>query len=351
MERSAGPPGEAIGDGSSGDLTAYLGVVLDEIDDEVRRLRRTGVFTAQAEHDLEQSFARFTPSGGRPGTELADALEALEATTFIDPVVPVSSQRSGGALVKRAVRSGGLWYVGWITTQVSQFASATSRWSRVVSEELERLAEQLDATTTTPPPAIRFDWAHRADAWWVAEALSAFAHARGPVLHAACADGWLLGRLVEAGVEAYGLDDQGPAVERALEQGLDVRTGRLDAHLRDLREGQLHGVILSGLVETWTAERRDRLVELFLRGLAPSATLVIHSVSPSGWAAVDAPPTADLSPGRPLRATSWSYLLESAGFQVRIHEGTTGGTGDAADYLIVAARGRARHERSRVVAG
>jgi hypothetical protein len=299
------------------------------------------VFTAQAEHQLEQAFARFSPSGGRSGTELADALDALEATTFIDPVVPISSERSGGAFIKRAVRTGGLWYVGWVTTQVSQFASATSRWSRVVSQELERLAGQLDAVTSPAPPTVRFGWAHHAEAWWVPEAVRALEGVRGPVLHTACGDGWLLRILTGAGLESYGLDDHGPAVEQAVGRDLDGRIGQLDDHLGDLREGELGGAVLSGVVETWTAPRRTRLVEGLIRALAPSATLIIHSVSTSRWVADDAPPSADLSPGHPLRATSWVHVLEEAGFGVRVLEGAAGpGTTGPADYLVLGRRGR-----------
>ena len=41
----------------------------------------------------------------------------------------------------------------------------------------------------------------------------------------------------------------------------------------------------------------------------------MHSVSRQAWEAADAPPEADLAPGRPLRPESWCRLLEQGGYE------------------------------------
>jgi len=51
----------------------------------------------------------------------------VDAATFVDPVVPVDSERAAGAVVKKGMRTLLLWYIGWVTHQISQFASAVSR--------------------------------------------------------------------------------------------------------------------------------------------------------------------------------------------------------------------------------
>ena len=93
----------------------------------------------------------------------------------------------------------------------------------------------------------------------------------------------------------------------------------------------LDGVVLSGVVDAMATPERDALVALVADRLAPDGVLVVHSLSPSGWAAEDAPPEADLVAGHPLRPGTWAHVLR--GWTVEVIGGPT-----AADYLVVATR-------------
>jgi len=89
---------------SDSDEDAYLARVLSEIEAEVRAKRASGELPARVERELDELFLEFSPSpGARPG--LHDALRMVDAATFIDPVVPVGSAKSGGAVVKKGLRS------------------------------------------------------------------------------------------------------------------------------------------------------------------------------------------------------------------------------------------------------
>jgi len=309
---------------------AYLDEVMAEIDAAVRRRRQSGDLPMRVERELDQLFLRHAPLGGRGGS-LEEPLRLVDAAVFVDPVVPVASKKSGGALVKRGVRQLTLWYVGYITQQVGQFASAVSRSLHMIDQQLQELADRLDAETAPPPEVIEVP-SQGEGSWWVDAALRALAGTPGRVLHAAAGDGWLVRLLAEGGVDAYGVDPRPDRVEAA--QGtLDLREEQLAEHLRAMEPGALSALVLTGVVEGMTAGQRGHFLDLALGRLGPRGRLVLHSASPAWWQADDAPPEADLSAGRPLRRASWEHLLDRHGFRVSADDGPA-----ALDYLVVAAR-------------
>ncbi len=160
-----------------------------------------------------------------------------------------------------------------------------------------------------------------ADAWWVEPALAALAKAPGRMLHAACGDGWLVRRIVDAGVDAYGVDPRTPIVDIAELDALDLRSETVPDHLRAVAAAGLGGIVLSGTVEGMAGGERSELLRAVGTRLAPEGTLVIHSVGRPTWEAADAPYEADLAPGRPLRAASWCHLLEEHGYTASAQDG------------------------------
>jgi hypothetical protein len=189
----------------------FLVRVMAEIDEEVRVRRASGDLPARIERELDELFLQFSPVAGRSGS-LREALRMVDSATFIDPVVPIASSKSGGAVVKRGLRQLSLWYVGYVTHQVSQFATAVSRTLHLVTEELRAVREQLDAQRIPPADVVDVPWAHGPDAWWVPSALRALGAAPGRVLHSACGDGWLVEACEQHGIDAYGVDPR-PATE------------------------------------------------------------------------------------------------------------------------------------------
>ena len=133
------------------------------------------------------------------GGDLGDALRMVDAATFIDPVVPVESERAAGAYVKKGVRSLLLWYVGWLTHRMSQSASAVSRALHIVDDRLQELERRVDTQRVPSAGVVEFSGSSGPGAWWADPAAAAVAKVPGRVLHAACGDGWLVRRMLEAG--------------------------------------------------------------------------------------------------------------------------------------------------------
>jgi hypothetical protein len=170
-------------------------------------------------------------------------------------------------------------------------------------------------------------------AWWAEPALAALAKAPGRVLHAACSDGWLVRRIVDSGLDAYGIDPRAPVVDAAELGALDLRDEHVSEHLRAVAAAGLGGIVLSGTVEGMAGGERTNLLAAIGTRLAPGGTLVIHSVGRTAWEADDAPYGADLAPGRPLRSDTWCRLLEESGYTVAAQIGP-----DRSDYLVTAVR-------------
>jgi hypothetical protein len=308
----------------------YLAQVMVEIDEEVRRRRASGDLPPRLERELDELFLEHSPVAGRGGG-LDQALRLVDGAAFIDPVVPISSNKSGGAVVKKGLRTLNLWYIGYVTHQVSQFAAAASRSLHLVDDQLSELRRRLDAQQVPPAGIVEAEWASGPGAWWVPAATDALVRARGRVLHAAAGDGWLVRELVDKGADAYGVDPRPLPVEVGYRDGTDLREDGVLEHLRAVGGAGLGGIVLTGLVDGMATGERRQLLDLLCDRLAPDGTLVLHSLSPSGWASPEAPPEADLSPGRPLRPSTWPHLLATFGFEAAVTEGPSG-----SDYLVTA---------------
>jgi hypothetical protein len=326
---------EQANPGEPEDNRAYLARVMNEIDEEVRARRASGDLPPRIERELDELFLAFSPVGGRTGG-LREALRMVDQATFIDPVVPVASAKSGGAMVKRGLRQLSLWYVGYVTHQVSQFATAVSRSLHLVSEDLDDMRRRLDGQRVPPAPVVEVQWAHHRGAWWVPAALKALGGAPGRVLHAAAGDGWLVDACRDAGIDAYGVDPGRDVDDRSDVGTLDLRREPVASHIAATQSAALGGIVLTGVVEALAPGERAQLLELVGDRLAPDGVVVVHSLSPAEWAAADLPVEADLAVGHPLRPETWAHLFGQLGFEVEVTSGASaGGAGSARDYVVV----------------
>jgi hypothetical protein len=308
-----------------------VGMVMAEIEEDVRNRRAVGDLSTARDRELDELFQAHSPSGG--GGALADALERVDRAVFVNPVVPIDSNRKAGAVVKRAMRSASLWYVGWLTHQINQFASATSRSLHLIERRLDDQEVMIEDQRIPQAEVVEFAGIHGPDAWWVDAAISAVVKAPGRILHAACDDGWLVRAVAAAGGDSYGVDPRGSRVLPGLSGVTDLQVANLAEHLRAVAPGSLGAVVLSGVVDGMAGTERNHLLRLISGRLAANGVLVVHSVTTTSWGSPDAPTEADLSPGRPLRGASWCRLLDRSGYDAVLRMGP-----DAADYLVTAVR-------------
>ncbi len=307
---------------------AYLARVMAEIEEEVARRRSAGDLPAVAEHELDELFLRYSTVAGRGGN-LRAVLRAVDASAFIDPVVPIASAKAGGAAIKKSLRSLNFWYTSWITQQVSQFGSAVARALHLADERLSAAEQRLDAQRVLPALVVEHPEVHGPSAWWVSDVLDHLSDVKGRVVHAACGDGWLVQALLEHGVDAYGVDPRPGKVDRAELEGVDLREEPFLEHLRAVSQNGLGAIVLSGVVDGMTNGEREQLLELVTDRLASGGRFVVHSLSPAGWASDEAPAEVDFASGHPYRAAVWERFLPFAGFETSVRSGPAG-----IDYLV-----------------
>lgn len=289
--------------------------VLVEIDEEVARRRAAGEIPPGLEHELDATFARFSPAP-TSGSDAASLIAAAERTAFVDVDVPTESGLPGGPVLKKALRKGMAWYLRYLAQQTSAFNAAAVRALRSADERLTAL-EQLSPAAS---PHLRAALGSRDPApvpdELVELAVATFRDATGRVLVADAGDGGAVAALVATGVDAYGVEPRRTAANRALAAGLDVRTGEVGDHLGGVAAGVLGGAVLSDVVDRLPAAAALALAEAVATALAPGAALLVRSTSPSAWARGLDPVAADLSPGRPLASATWTVVLAGLGLEV-----------------------------------
>jgi hypothetical protein len=344
----------------------YLAEVMADIDAEVKRRRASGDLPAGLERELDELFLEFSPVGMQGKARLRETLALVDGAAYVDTAVPVLSNRAVGVYVKRAIRKSTSWYMNFVVHQIVRFAWSVSRMLHLVVDHIDDLEATVDAMRAPELPESAVPTVDAGTSWWAPTAIDAVRGVRGRVLHGECGNGSLVEALVGAGIDAYGVEPSEPAVEPGIERGLDVRAESVLDHLQVVGEEALGAIILSGSVQWLYANERDRLVRLAAGRLAVGGVLVLASATPEGWQRSAPSLVTDLAPGRPLHATTWSYLLAGYGVHsVAVHTGgedgrlakVSGTDGDAAainaaidavnelvlgpaEYVLVAARER-----------
>jgi len=133
------------------------------------------------------------------------------------------------------------------------------------------------------------------------------------VLDLGCGRGEFLALLVEAGIEARGIDADADMVAYARGEGLNVDQGDALAALEKLDDGSLGGVFAAQLLEHLPPPALVRLLELSARKLRPGGVLVAETINPISPLALRNY-FADLTHAQPLVPETLELLARQAGF-------------------------------------
>lgn len=309
----------ASDDNGSGDddPARYLEQVMADIDAEVRRRRASGDLPASLERQLDELFLEFSPVGLQGRARLRETLALVDGSAYVDIAVPTASNKAVGSYLKRLIKKSISWYLNFVAVQIIKFQWACSRMFHTLVEHIEALESGLDAHRTPDLPANVRPTVDQAGTWWAATALDALSGTPGRVVVGECGTGSLVEALVDAGIDAYGVDPSEAGLEGALERGADVRAEEVLDHLEVVADEALGGLVLTGAVERLRPHDRERLVDLVATRLTVGGMVILHSATPEAWARSSTPVLRDLAPGHPLHAETWTHLLETKGFAVR----------------------------------
>lgn len=288
--------------------------VVAEIEAETERRRASGEYPPELLERLDAEFDRFAPLSFRR-TGIDGAIRAVESAAFVNVDAPVESTRRTARTVKTAVKRSTAWYHLHLARQVTALGIQITRPLRMLNERTEdldarvaaleaALGHQDEATAAhvrelaSPPPSEEL----------TAAVAAAIGGHPGRVAHIGAAHDDLVAALVEAGVDAYGVDPHGGG-------GLDleIRAEEPLDHLRTLATGALGGIVLTGVTDTMPSGARVELCRLAVDRVASGGRVVVVSHEPATWSDIAGPVVDDLASGRPWHTDTWLHLLRRHG--------------------------------------
>jgi SAM-dependent methyltransferase len=134
------------------------------------------------------------------------------------------------------------------------------------------------------------------------------------VVDLGCGRGELIELLNEAGISAYGVEIDPDFVALLEEKGIEVVAKDALAHLEELEEGSVGGIVGSHLVEHLHAASVARLVNLAADKLPEGGVLILETPNPESLLAGSVNFHRDLTHVRPIHPDTLAFLAESAGF-------------------------------------
>jgi len=283
-----------------------------EIDAEVRARRASGAYPPGFERELDAVFARYAPAAASDDIEAVT--DAAEEAAGLDLAIPTASDKRGGVIVKRLLAKLFGWYHAFLVQQIVTFAGAIVDAVRTLGRHVQALETTTGHTARAHDEVARLPVASSA-AEWTDGVVDALRDVEGRVLVAECGTGDLLAALGGAGIDAYGVEPRPASADAAAARGLEVRADDLLTHLRAVGTEELAAAVLIGVVDRAAPGELLELVELVAGRLRPGALLAVVSRGPTAPVRGREAVAADLSPGRPVHPETWSYLLDSHGFE------------------------------------
>jgi hypothetical protein len=275
--------------------------LMAEVARETRRRRAGDEQSKAAEREVDAAFERFVPrSAAGPCQEV---LTAVERASIIFAAAPLPDRQlhCADGPARRLVRRSMAWYVSHLTQQANRFTSAEVDLLGMLDQRIAGMETRPCPAMEMPNPAEPARLAH-----WIPLVADFLDCIKGRVLHAECADGWLVSALVTQGCDAYGVDP-GLLAGRG---DLDLWADDAVSHLRSVGDGGLGGLVLSGCVDWVAPVAARRLVTLAQAKLAPGGRVVLMASTTTVPT-----PMADLTGARSMGPGTWCHLLSRAGFQ------------------------------------
>ncbi len=134
------------------------------------------------------------------------------------------------------------------------------------------------------------------------------------VVDLGCGRGELVQLLVEAGVDAYGVELNDDFVDLMREKGLEVVREDALRHLAGLSEGEVDGIVASHVVEHLPPHVVSELVATAWERLPPGGVLVMETPNPESLVAGSVNFHRDPTHLRPVHPDTLAFICESTGF-------------------------------------
>ncbi len=290
---------------------AYFEKVVAEIEAEAERRTADGHYPRALLRSLDEEFRRWIPDTGR-AAGVEDAIRSIEAAAYIDPGVPVESNKAVGRYVKTAVRKATYFYHRHMAQQIAALGIQVTRPLRLLDSTVRQLDARLAALEDRADVnvAMRDELAASVGDPDLSDAVHAaitdhLRDAPGRTLIGEITRSGPVAHLVDAGIDAYGV---GPGLER--HSSLELRDESLIEHLDVLDAGVLGGVVLIGATDRFNLNEQLTILDRIATRVADGGRVAIVVRDLDAWRSAVGNVGADLIQGRPLHLETWVHLLE-----------------------------------------
>ena len=212
-----------------------------------------------------------------------------------------------------------------------RLADVGSRFERLQLEprlaRLERARKgpaPAQAQSSGPPPAataVEFDYERFEDRFRPEKSVRErqqeyveLLRGKSRVVDLGCGRGELIEMLKAEGVPAYGVEIDADFVAVLEEKGIEVVAEDAVAHLEQLEEGAVDGIVGSHVIEHLAPSAVSRLVALAGEKLREGGILILETPNPESVVAGSINFHRDLTHVRPIHPDTLAFLCESAGF-------------------------------------
>jgi len=287
-----------------------------EVEAEVERKRRNGEYPpeliAAPEDDWEMD--RLTP-----------ALARIRHSTIVPMDMRLDSTRPGlgpaVTFVKRSMARMLRWYTAELRRQSQEFATQTSQALEALAARVENLEERTLSSgwqVEKDFDYVAFENRFRGTEALIEERQSAyldyFREAPGMVVDLGCGRGEFLTLLSQAGVKAYGVD-QNPGMAAACRaRGFEIKAEDAVRHLEDCQPASLGGIFCAQVLEHLGSSQVLRFFPAAARALKPGGVLIAETLNPQSLLLFAGPLYVDLGHTKPLHPLTLEYLAQAAGF-------------------------------------
>ncbi|MGY9072945.1 MAG: hypothetical protein ACKVHU_08370 [Acidimicrobiales bacterium] len=290
----------------------HLATVVAEIEAEAERRIVSGDYPRALLRSLDEEFRRWIPDSSREhGIE--DAIRAIESASYVDPGVPVDSNRAIGRYVKTSVRKATYFYHRHMAQQITTLGIQITRPIRLIDNAIKG----LDARVASLEQTLDINVAARdqllaalPDSPLPADLLKVVLDhnvgADGRVMVAEATNHELVGHLDAKGAACYGV---GPGIDP--HPTLELRDETVIEHLTGLPNESLGGAILTVIPDRLALNEQLRILDLVTARSRDGARITILVTDVDTWRDRVGPVATDLLRGRPLHPETWVHLLEN----------------------------------------
>jgi hypothetical protein len=299
------------------EVTAFQEALYKEVVAEVQRRRKEGAYPPAFELAMDKAFKRHAPNPGEASVYSSEhLLDMVEATGFIDVMVPTKSSAPGVSYIKWTIKKLTAWYFNYVAQQISNFVVNLVHLLRVIHVRLDKLERRVyelypEVLAADLPPSLGLSIAESQS---ITKALS---EVKGRVLVTECASGDALKVASELGCDVYGIDHREHLLKDA-DQKADIRWETLGHHIRSLAPESLGAVVVQGSYELRSSHDKTDIIGTLYNSLTPTGglfVLLFHSPEVAGKSR-EITVATELAPGRLFSDTTWIYALEHIGFSV-----------------------------------